>query len=89
MRRRAIPLSLAVLVVALLTIPGIALAKSARRPKALRPLSSSSSDVRGVQPAPTFSPNVEKNWPASFFEVDSISRLPSWAILPPTSALAV
>ena len=31
---------------------------------------------------------VEKNCPASFFDVDSISRLPSWAILPPTSALA-
>ena len=37
----------------------------------------------------TVSLNVEKNCPASFFEVDSIRRLPSWAILPPTSALAV
>lgn len=32
--------------------------------------------------------NLEKNSPASFFEVDVMSREPSWAILPPTSALA-
>ena len=36
----------------------------------------------------TFSLKVEKNSPASFFEVEVISRLPSWAILPPTSAFA-
>ena len=40
------------------------------------------------QAPPTFSPKVEKNWPASFFEVEEISLLPNWAILPPTSALA-
>ena len=36
----------------------------------------------------TFALNVEKNSPASFFEVEVISRLPSCAILPPTSAFA-
>ena len=28
-----------------------------------------------------------KNWPASFFDVESISRAPSWAILPVTAAV--
>ena len=34
----------------------------------------------------TTSLNLVKNWPASFFEVESIRREPSWAILPPTCA---
>lgn len=33
-------------------------------------------------------PNFSKKSPASFLAVPSISRAPSWAILPPTSALA-
>lgn len=39
------------------------------------------------EPAVTSSANFEKNCPASFFAVESIRREPSWAILPPTSAL--
>ena len=31
----------------------------------------------------TTSLNLLKNWPASFFEVESISREPSWAIFAP------
>src|SRR5690606_18242160 len=33
------------------------------------------------------SPKLEKNCAASFLAVESMRRLPSWAILPPTSAL--
>jgi hypothetical protein len=36
----------------------------------------------------TFALKFEKNSPASFFEVEVMRREPSWAILPPTSALA-
>src|SRR4029079_17513334 len=36
---------------------------------------------------PTTSPNLLKNSPASFLAVASIRRPPSWASLPPTSAL--
>ena len=46
-------------------------------------------DVAASLPPSTISPNLSKNCPASFFDVESISREPSWAILPPTSALAV
>jgi hypothetical protein len=35
---------------------------------------------------PTISPNDSKNCPASFFAVESISRLPSCASLPPICA---
>ena len=38
---------------------------------------------------PTASAKLLKNLSDSFFAVDWIRRLPSWAILPPTSALAV
>jgi hypothetical protein len=44
---------------------------------------------KAVQPASTSSLNLAKNWPARRLAVELISRLPSWAILPPTSALAV
>ena len=41
-----------------------------------------------VQPPLICLLKLAKNSPASFFEVDVMRRLPSWAILPPTSAFA-
>ncbi|SDP30591.1 hypothetical protein SAMN05428967_1540 [Phyllobacterium sp. YR620] len=40
-----------------------------------------------LYPPLTAALKFSKNCVASFFEVDAIRRLPSWAILPPTSAL--